>query len=103
MLSKEPKDNYNVWLLIKSSNDKNDMHPSKGAKQNAVMFTTLPRPTLLKECVEIKGKSLIRRKRKEIQNDFILNDYFFVTWSNVIMNFKTLHVTIFCNVNFLKC
>lgn len=63
MLSKEPKDNYNVWLLIKFSSDKTDMHPSKGAKQNAVMFTTLPRPTLLKECVEIKSSSLIMKKK----------------------------------------
>lgn len=66
MLSKEPKDNYNVWLLIKFSNDKNDMHPSKGAKQNAVMFTTLPRPTLLKECVEIKNSSSIMKKNSKI-------------------------------------
>lgn len=79
MLSKEPKE----CLLINSLNDKNDMHPSKGAKQNAVMFTTLPRPTLLKECVEIKSSSLLMKKK--IQNDFILNDYSFVTWSNVIM------------------
>lgn len=43
------------------------MHPSNGAKQNAVMFTTLPRPTLLKECVEIKSSSLIMKgEKKEI-------------------------------------
>lgn len=73
MFSTEPKDK-----CMKSSNNKNDMHPSKGAKQNAVMFTTLPRPTLLKECEEIKSRTLIMKQKKKIQNDFLLNDYFFV-------------------------
>lgn len=59
------------------------------------MFTTLPRPTLLKECVEIKSSSLkMKKKKKNIQNDFKWF-FFFVTWSNVIMTqFETLHVTI---------
>lgn len=41
------------------------MHPSKEAKQNAVMFTTLPRSMLLKECTEIKSRTLIMKKKKK--------------------------------------
>lgn len=63
---------------------KNDMHPSKGAKAKCCNVYNLNETNAVERmCRSLKKKKFFNNEK--FQNDFVLNEYFYVTWSNVIM------------------